>query len=230
MRIGTILHKVGEKGETPFLDKVEALALSDVNIILGPENSMTCGEGMSALSQVTQVYDRMKGISAEIPEVLFAPGTISCHYLNEGMINVAPVFLGGELYRVFLKKKNRGDSERAALTGDRFLGRSCSILRDLGETEDFVDFRGRRIAVSICGDQGVNRVAGADVELVPSYDNRAGFYQHLLDTNWKRHIVVCDGLQPTVRTLRYDPNVDPNVEDVFPDVEDKNFKIFDINV
>jgi len=195
MKICAIKHN-SDKGNFEIFQAKLALALNvNPDLVLGPYDSL--GEGLSSPKKKEKIYQQISDLSLEYNSLII-PGTITYPINDKEVVCEAPVFHRGDLINSFHKEKENGEGDLAEKNG-------YSYKRGNNSRNKF-NFNGRKIAVELCGDHGVQEVKGCDLELILAYDVRAGFWLSAFNDDFKRKAIVCDGYAPKVESFDYDPD------------------------
>ncbi|VVB84006.1 Uncharacterised protein [uncultured archaeon] len=194
MKICAIKHNSLNEDFEIFKNKLISAVGTNSDIIIGPYDSF--GRGLSTKERKEEVYNQVQNLSSKC-DSLIIPGTISYPINEREMVCESPVFHMGNLLNVFCKEKDNGEEKLAEENG--------YIYKRGNNSKNRFYFKGKEIAVELCGDHGVQDVKGCDLELILAFDSRAGFWINASNDNLKRKAIVCDGYAPKVEVFDYNP-------------------------
>lgn len=201
MIISAILHKIG-KGNSQELREKVAGALEFSDIVVGPDYALNLNPNkVSSPGDYRNRVFEYKTLSARHPSKLIIPGTILYPIDSRQVVCEAPVFLEGKLNTQLWKDSDNGEGELAKKDG--FVYR-----RGSHESKQF-GYKGKKIAVEICGDHGRQNVRGCDLEIILAYDKKAGFWLNSSNDDFARKVILCDGYEPKVEAWDYKPRRQP---------------------
>jgi len=195
MKVCAIKHNSGTGNFEDFRKKLALAVATCSEIIIGPYDSL--GKGLSSEERKSEIYEQIRDLSLGV-DSLIIPGTITYPINEKEIVCEAPVFHHGNLLGIFHKEKENGEEGLAEKNGYTYKRGNNSKNR--------LSFKGKKIALELCGDHGVQDVHGCDLELILAYDNRAGFWISASNDDFKRSAVVCDGYAPKVEAFDYDPD------------------------
>jgi hypothetical protein len=193
MRICAIKHDPTKENFERFKAKLLGSLRTESDIIIGPSYALRYG--FSSREKKERVYHQIREISQTSSSCII-PGTICFPFNDHEMVCEAPIFHKGNLLQIFHKEKENEEGDLAAKNGYTY--------RRGDNSKNRFNFNGKKIAVELCGDHGVQDVKGCDLELILAYDNRAGFWISAANDDFSRYAVVCDGYAPKVEAFRYD--------------------------
>jgi len=201
MKISAISHKVGKEDSQEIHRKV-AGALKFSDIVIGPDYALNCNPTkVSSSGYYNNLISMYTSLSTKYPNTLIIPGTI-LHPINDReMVCEAPVFLNGKLNRQLWKDSDNGEVGLATRAGFVY-------KRGSHENKQF-EYKGKKIAVEICGDHGRQDVRGCDLEIILAYDKKAGLWLNASNDDFARKVVICDGYKPTIEAWDYNPERQP---------------------
>jgi len=195
MKVCAIKHNPNKENFDVFRDKLFVGIKTEPTLIIGPYDSL--GKGLSSKKRKEDVYAQLRLLSSK-SDSLIIPGTITYPINESEIVCEAPIFHKGNLIGTFHKEKDNGESDLAE--------KNNYIYKRGNNSKNNLSFGGKKIAVELCGDHGVQDVKGCDLELILAYDNRAGFWLSAFNDDFKRKAIVCDGYAPKVEAFDYDPD------------------------
>jgi hypothetical protein len=195
MKICAIKHKSDKENFATFRSRLISAMIANPDIIIGPYGSLS--EGLSSEKNKKEIYEQLKNLSS-MSGSLIIPGTITYPINDKEIVCEAPAFLKGNLIGIFHKEKDNGEEDLAEKNGYAY--------KRGNNSKNKLNFNGKKIAVELCGDHGVQDARGCDLELILAYDNRAGFWLSAFNDDFKRKAIVCDGYTPKVEAFDYDPD------------------------
>ncbi len=217
MKINAIYHKINEEDFDSFMSKLVEALKDNPSIIIGPDASLNSGK-LSNRKYKEEVYEELRLLSSK-SKSLIAPGSITYPINDFEIVCESPLFYRGELFGVFHKEKDNGEESLAK--------ENCLIYRRGDNSKNKFNFKGKDIALEICGDHGSQNVTGCDLELILAYDSRAGFWLNSSNDGFARKVVLCDGYSPKIGAFDYDPSKSPRLK-LIPGKNKKIFMSFEI--
>jgi hypothetical protein len=193
MKVCAIKQNCDKEDFERFKTKLAYAIKIKSDIIIGPYGSL--GRGLSSKQTKTEVYDSISSLSSGTNSLIL-PGTIFYEINETEAVCEAPLFHRGSLIKNFHKEKDNGLGNLAEQNG--------YIYKRGDNSKNNFEIRGRKIAVELCGDHGIQDATGCDLELILAYDSRAGFWISAFNDDFSRFAVVCDGRAPKVECFRYD--------------------------
>jgi len=198
MEINAVLHKVREGNLDSLVRKLKTAMALGPDIIIGPDYSLNPNpEKVSSSKQKETIYNLICSIS-ENSDSLILPGTILYPINEHEVVCEAPVFLRGKILKSFFKERDNWERKLAEKDGYSY--------RKGDSSKNKFDYLGKRIAVKICGDHGNQDVRGCNLEIILTYDSKAGFWLSVANDTFARKVIICDGYSPKAEAFDYDPN------------------------
>ena len=199
MDVISIKHKVLEKNTFEDYYKKLAHAMSyKPNFILGPDYGLCFlkEDGKINFGSRENIINKLEELSLNSPDTLLVPGT-SPFILGQGLMGHSQMVFGnGVKMEEFRKESNAGDSKIAKENGLEYEG------GDSDKNKFF--YNGKKITVEICSDHGKQRVdKDTFLELIPAYDDRAGFWVGAHNDDFSRWALLSDGRSPKIGCFRY---------------------------
>lgn len=202
MKISAILHKVGKETSQELQGKIASAFYEHPDIIIGPDYALNFSPAeISSREHCNNIISMYSSLSAKHPSALIIPGTILYQINEKEAVCEAPVFLGGGLKKQLWKDSDNGEAGLAAKSG-------LVYKRGCHKNKQF-NYNGKKIAVEICGDHGRQDVRGCDLEIILAYDQKAGFWLNVLNDDFARKVVLCDGYEPKIEAWDYNPERQP---------------------
>ncbi len=197
MKINAIIHQ-SEEGFSSFMPKLANALRDNPSIVIGPYDSLSEDYSkVSSIKKKNKIYNQFISFSSN-SDSLIVPGTITYKINNKEIVCEAPIFYKGRLLYIFHKEKDNGEGDLAEKI-------NCVYKRGDNSRNRF-KFNGKDIALELCGDHGVQNTHGCDLELILTYDNRAGFWINSMNDSFNRKAVLCDGYSPKAEAYNYDIN------------------------
>lgn len=195
MKICAIKQDVNKGDFEIFGNKLISAINTKADIVIAPYGFLS--KALFSEEKKIRIYEEIRDLSSK-SDSLIIPGTITYPINEREIVCEAPAFHKGKLIGVFHKEKDNGEEELAEQNG-------CTYKRG-NNSKNKLNFKGKKIAIELCGDHGVQDAKGCDLELILAYDNRAGFWLSAFNDDFKRKAIVCDGYAPKVEAFDYDPD------------------------
>ncbi len=223
MNILSMKHDVseGHSLDKYVADVESALGLhrGEVDIFLGPDYALypyLDGDHVAGSNLTKEAFDNFVDLSRNYSSIVLIPGTMPLTS-NGCMSHSAPVIYNGNV-SFFNKETNCDEEERANRYGYEYVRGDSSL--------NHFEHSGKRVLVSICGDRGKQNIPDDTfVELIPAYDQNAGFSEGK-SRFVERYGIVSNGYTGETFGGKFDPFSKPRLKPISPIEETADFGLF----
>lgn len=208
MKIIAIEEKAGIR-EHPgkYLDKIANALNYSPDLVVGPDYALSLLRTDKKLNFDFDDFldNELSELSSIYYKTIIIPGTRT-KLTNDGKMTLsAPLFINGEKIYEFYKESDRGESD---------LANKNNLIYEKGDnTKNKFIYNGKKIAIEICSDHGKQAIdKDTFLEIILTYDKKAGFWIGPTNDDFKRYAVICDGQKPFVDCQIYNPNNSPKLK------------------
>jgi len=207
MKIIGVEHKVESTDcLEDYIPKIAEALSYKPDIIIGPDYGLCFldHKGKLQFGERERAIRELEKLSLNSPDTIILPGT-GPFLMEEGIMGHAvPMIRNGETRRELRKGTDIGDSA---------IAEKNNLVYERGNYhENKFYHNGKKIAVEVCSDHGKQKIdKDTFLELIPAYDDRAGFYPRANSDDFSRYAIVVDGRKPSVKGFEFNLKKEPKI-------------------